>query len=135
MTAPRGEAVTKRVLLVDDEPDMLEILSEHFGGRYTVSTAASGAEALAQFARARPDVVFLDIAMPGMSGVDVLKHFQQVDSSVPIIMVTANAENAVTEECLKSGAFGYVPKPFNLVYMDHMAALATETVLRPRPRE
>jgi CheY-like chemotaxis protein len=127
MTAPRGEAVMKRVLVVDDERDMLDILSEHFGGRYTVTTATSGADALAQFERQRPDVVFLDIAMPGMSGVDVLKHFQQVDARVPVIMVTANAENAVAEHCLKNGAFGYVPKPFNLVYMDHMAALATAT--------
>jgi len=50
---------------------------------------------------------------------------------VPVLMVTANAEIALAEECLKSGAIAYVPKPFNLVYMDHMAAMATD---RPEPK-
>jgi len=48
-------------------------------------------------------------------------------------MVTANTEIPVAEECLKQGAFSYVPKPFNLVYMDHMAAVATEQKRGPRP--
>jgi DNA-binding NtrC family response regulator len=64
--------------------------------------------------------------MPGTSGVEVLKLFRQTDSNIPIIMVTANSEIRIAEECLKEGAFSYVPKPFNLIYMDHMAALATE---------
>jgi len=114
----------KRVLLVDDEPDMLAILSEHFGDRYEVVTAPTGRDAIADFVRRRPDVVFLDILMPDMSGVDVLKQLRQLDPNVPIIMVTANVETAIAEECLKSGAFAYVPKPFNLLYMDHMMALA-----------
>ena len=48
-------------------------------------------------------------------------------------MVTANAENAVAAECITQGAFGYVPKPFNLTYMDHMAAVAIEQAGRTTP--
>jgi DNA-binding NtrC family response regulator len=91
----------KRVLIVDDEQDLLE---EH--------------------------VVFLDVNMPGASGVEVLKLLKQTD---PVIMVTANGEIPVAEACLKNGAMSYVPKPFNLVYMEHMVAVAIEQKRRPRP--
>jgi CheY-like chemotaxis protein len=115
-----------RMLVVDDEPELLEIFRAHFEGRYQVDTAASGAAAVERFIRQRPDVVFLDINMPGTNGVEVLKLFRQTDAGIPVIMVTANNEIRIAEECLKEGAFSYVPKPFNLIYMDHMAALATE---------
>ncbi len=90
----------KRLLLVDDDPDMLDVLREHFEGRYEVMTATSGADAVDRFASQRPDAVFLDITMPGLSGVDVLKLFKQSDARVPVIMVTANAEIAIAEDCL-----------------------------------
>jgi CheY-like chemotaxis protein len=97
-----------------------------------VDTATSGAIAIERFIRQRPDVVFLDVNMPGANGVEVLKLFRQADPSIPVIMVTANTEIPVAEECLKQGAFSYVPKPFNLVYMDHMAALASEHHRAPK---
>jgi len=87
--------------------------------------------ALERFAQQRPDAVFLDINMPGLTGVEVLKRLHALDPKVPVLMVTANAEIALAEECLKGGAIAYVPKPFNLVYMDHMAAMATD---RPEPK-
>jgi CheY-like chemotaxis protein len=116
----------KRMLVVDDEPELLEIFRAHFEGRYEVDTATSGAGAVERFIRQRPDLVFLDINMPGTNGVEILKLFRQTDDGIPVIMVTANSETRIAEECLKQGAFGYLPKPFNLVYMDHMAALAVE---------
>jgi CheY-like chemotaxis protein len=116
----------KRILIVDDEQDLLDLLSEHFEGRYEIDTATSGASAMERFARQRPDVVFLDINMPGGNGVEVLKLLKQTDPSIPVIMVTANTEIPVAEACLNNGAMSYVPKPFNLVYMDHMAAVAVE---------
>lgn len=133
---PSGSSVgkeRKRLLIVDDELDLLDILREHFAYRYEVDTADSGSAAMNRFSERRPDAVFLDIAMPGISGVDVLKVLQQTDSTVPIIMVTANADSATAEECLKSGAFSWVPKPVNLVYMDHLAALATERTPPEKP--
>jgi len=123
----------KRLLIVDDEPELLEILQEHFQGRYEIATAGSGGAALERFVRQRPDVVFLDVNMPGISGLEVLKLFKQTDASIPIIVVTANAEIPVAEECLKQGAFSYVPKPFNLTYMNHMAAVAAEQKRGPQP--
>ena len=113
-------------MIVDDEPELLAILGEHFGGQYEISTALSGEAALERFTHDRPDAVFLDINMPGMNGVEVLKRVHAFDPTVPVIMVTANADIHIAEACLKGGAIGYVPKPFNLKYMDHMAAIATD---------
>jgi DNA-binding NtrC family response regulator len=116
----------KRLLIVDDEQDLLDLLTEHFEGRYEVDTATSGAMAIERFVRQRPDAVFLDVNMPGPSGVEILTLLRQTDPSIPVIVVTANTEIPVAEECLKRGALSYVPKPFNLAYMDHMAAVAVE---------
>jgi DNA-binding NtrC family response regulator len=116
----------KRLLIVDDEQHLLDMLVEHFEGRYLVDTATSGAAAIERFVRQRPDAVFLDVNMPGTTGLDVLKLIKQTDPTIPVIVVTANTEIPVAEECLKQGALSYVPKPFNLVYMDHMAAVAVE---------
>ena len=62
-----------RILAVDDEASVLEVLSEYFGDQgYRVETAGDGEEALARLAQSRPDIVLLDVRMPGMDGVEVL---------------------------------------------------------------
>ena len=113
---------TRRLLIVDDEPLILEVLSEHFSPEYVVDTALNGADALGAILRARPDVVMLDINMPRMNGVEVLKDIKQIDDSIAVIMVTANEQVAMAAEALRNGAFGYVPKPFDFRYLDHMLA-------------
>lgn len=112
-----------RLLIVDDEPLILEVLSEHFKTEYDVETALNGADALGAVLRARPDVVMLDINMPRMNGVEVLKDIKQIDESIAVIMVTANEQVAMAAEALRHGAFGYVPKPFDFRYLDHMLAM------------
>jgi len=111
-----------RLLFVDDEPLILEVLREHFKGEYDVETALNGADALGAIIRARPDVVMLDITMPRMNGIEVLKDIKQIDDSIAVIMVTANEQVSLAAEALKLGAFGYVPKPFDFRYLDHMLA-------------
>jgi len=66
--------------------------------------------------------VLLDINMPRMNGIAVLKDIKQIDDSIAVIMVTANEQVTLAAEALKSGAFGYVPKPFDFRYLDHMLA-------------
>ncbi len=119
MDAPR-----RRILLVDDEQDILDILHEHFAKECDVETAADGMTALAIVRARRPDVIFLDINMPGINGVDVLKSVKELDATIPVLMVTANADNALAAEAIKRGAFSYVPKPFDLKYLDHLVAAA-----------
>jgi DNA-binding NtrC family response regulator len=119
----------RRLLIVDDEPLILEVLSEHFKAEYDVETALNGADALGAILRARPDAVMLDINMPRMNGVEVLKDIRQIDESIVVIMVTANEQVSLAAEALKNGAFGYVPKPFDFRYLDHMLATVFD---RPR---
>ena len=121
----------KRVLIVDDEPELTDVVREYLGEHYDVVVANSGAAALASYRQKRPDVVFLDINMPGPSGVEVLKELRRLDPGLPVIMVTVNTEVAVVQECLREGAFAYVPKPFDLKYVEHMAALATQMARDP----
>jgi DNA-binding NtrC family response regulator len=123
------DAPRRRVLIVDDEPLILEVLSEHFKTDFDVETAVNGADALGALLRQRPDVVLLDINMPRMNGIAVLKDIKQIDDSIPVIMVTANEQVTLAAEALKSGAFGYVPKPFDFRYLDHMLATIFD---RPR---
>jgi CheY-like chemotaxis protein len=118
----------KRVLIVDDEPELAEVVREYLQDQYEVEIASDGAAALASVRHTRPDVVFLDINMPGPSGIEVLSQLRRVDPTLPVIMVTVNTEVAVVQQCLQGGAFAYVPKPFDLKYMEHMAALATQAV-------
>jgi two-component system, NtrC family, response regulator GlrR len=96
-----------RVLIVDDEPELVEILREHFDAQYDVSTALSGAAAVERFVRERPHVIFLDVNMPGITGVDVFKLVRQADTNVPVVIMTANEEIAVAEACLRNGALAF----------------------------
>jgi two-component system response regulator PrrA len=127
------DSARRRLLLVDDEPLILEVLTEHIKSEYDIDTALNGADALGAILRARPDVVMLDINMPRMNGVEVLKDIKQIDDSIAVIMVTANEQVAMAAEALRNGAFGYVPKPFDFRYLDHMLATILDR-LPQRPK-
>jgi DNA-binding NtrC family response regulator len=114
----------RRILVVDDEQEIIDILHEHFAKECDVETAADGMQALAMVRARRPDVIFLDINLPGISGVEVLKAVKELDEAIPVVMMTANDDNALAAEAIKHGAFSYVPKPFDLRYMDHLLAAA-----------
>jgi DNA-binding NtrC family response regulator len=121
-------AAAHRVLVIDDDPAIVQLLSSFFEvdqDGYLVDTALNGEKGLVALAAHRPDVVLLDISMPGMSGLEVLKQIHAIDASIPVIMVTA-APHQTTSEALKNGAFAYIPKPFDFRYIDHLVRLATE---------
>jgi two-component system, response regulator, stage 0 sporulation protein F len=114
-----------RILIVDDEAAVREVLSDYFVERgYAVFTAADGGEGLAVFARERPDVVLLDVRMPGLDGLQVLKRLRAADPDVAVIMVTANEDVALAREMLSIGAFDYVSKPFDFEHLNRMVVTA-----------
>jgi DNA-binding response OmpR family regulator len=80
----------KRILLVDDEPDLLDTVSDFLGDRYEVTTVTSGAAAVDAFRCRRPDLVFLDVNLPGASGVETLTRLRELDPSVPVVMVNVD---------------------------------------------
>src|SRR5918995_3093906 len=101
-----------RVLVVDDDPALAEMLGIVLRGEgFDPSFVADGARAIGCFRDIRPDVVLLDLMLPGMSGIDVCKQIR-AESGIPIIMLTAKSDTVDVVLGLESGADDYVVKPF-----------------------
>ena len=108
-----------KVLVVDDEPEVRKVLVEFLSGLgYDVTAASGGAAAIALVDTMKPDLVLLDVAMPDMDGVETLKRIVAIRPALAVIMVTANADIGITSKLLALGAVDYVPKPFDLDYLD-----------------
>ncbi len=119
-----------RVLVVDDEPDAVELLQEFLTSKgYEVLTASKGEEALRKVKEERPHLILLDVRMPGMNGLDVLRQVRQFDQEVGVIMVTAVNEEDTGRESLKLGAFNYIVKPLNLEYLERSLWYKVTTML------
>jgi two-component system, OmpR family, response regulator MtrA len=104
--------VTGRVLVVDDDPALAEMLGIVLRGEgFEAAFVADGDEALGAFRRERPDVVLLDLMLPGTDGIEVCRQIR-AESGVPIIMLTAKGDTTDVVLGLESGADDYVVKPF-----------------------
>ncbi|MEA2117376.1 response regulator transcription factor [Halovibrio sp. HP20-50] len=119
-----------RVLVVDDEPNIvlsIEFLMEQAG--FEVVTADDGEQALAQVNASQPDLLLLDISLPGMSGFDVLERLRGEDATahLPIIMLTAHGRDVEREKGLALGADDYITKPFSTqALVEKVQALLSE---------
>jgi len=103
-----------RVLVVDDEPQILRGLRTNLVARgYAVDTAPDGEAALDLAARHRPDIVILDLGLPGIDGVDVIRGLRTW-TAAPIIVLSAREQEAEKVEALDAGADDYVTKPFGM---------------------
>lgn len=109
-----------KMLVVDDEPGIQKVLSTFFSQRgYAVRTASNGAEALRLIEEVRPHLVFLDVRMDGMSGVEVLRRIRETDPIMKVIMITAVKDDATVAQTRELGASDYVTKPFDLEYLQN----------------
>ena len=108
--------MTHRILVVDDEPDITALVAYHLAKTgYRVSTAANGADALRSAREERPDIVVLDLMLPGLSGYEVLTELRKrVETrDVGVILLTARREEADRIRGLSLGADDYLTKPFS----------------------
>ncbi len=111
----KGERET--ILVVDDEPEICDLVGEFLARRgYRVKTASGGEKALAAIKAETPDLVLLDIYMPGMNGVEVVRRLKSngLLSKLGVIMLTASQEEPLLQEALNLGAFDVLSKPVNL---------------------
>lgn len=122
-----GPPPRRRILVVDDEKEIVEVLRDHFESTYDADSALDGKKALARIRKQRPDLIVLDIRMPGLNGIDVLKRVKRSDPTLPVIVLTGNEDTAIAAEAVALGAFSYVPKPFDLDTLDHLVAIALGT--------
>ena len=106
--------VPKSVLVVDDEPKIVDVVGDYLrSAGFSVTTAADGERAL-ELARARPpDLVVLDLGLPGLDGLDVTRELRRASPPVPIIMLTARGEETDRVLGLELGADDYLVKPFS----------------------
>ena len=104
-----------RVLVVDDDPQVIETLRDfldHLG--YEASAAGSGEEAIAAMTTVQPQVVLLDLLMPGISGLEALTYFREHHPTVPVIVITGAPGREPAQQARTAGAFDVLRKPFDL---------------------
>ena len=103
------------ILVVDDDEHIRESLVDLLEGEgYSVRTAADGLAALAAWSEKRPDLMLLDVMMPKKSGYDVCREIRKTDAKLPIVMLTAKAEEVDEVLGLERGASDYVTKLFSI---------------------
>ncbi|OGR78893.1 MAG: hypothetical protein A2X32_00340 [Elusimicrobia bacterium GWC2_64_44] len=103
-----------KILIVDDEENVLLLVSQAFAGHCEVLTAPSGELAIEIIKRDKPVLVFLDISMPGMTGLQVLELIQELGLPPVVWMLTGDEDLEMAERTLKGGAKGYITKPFDV---------------------
>lgn len=128
------------ILLVDDEPDLLTVARvslERIGG-FTVATCGSGEAALAKAAASPPDLVLLDVMMPGLDGPSTLARLRAnpATASLPIVFMTAKAQARDVERYLSLGALGVIAKPFDPMSLSELVRrLLRRAPSSPAPEE
>jgi DNA-binding response OmpR family regulator len=114
-----------RVLVVDDESLIVEILTDFLSAQgYEVVGAHSAADAFTMMEVSPPDVLLLDISLPLVDGMTVLRRVRALYPDLRVVMVTANADEQVARDALRRGAFDYVVKPFDFDYLARVVAAA-----------
>jgi len=105
----------EKLLLVDDEADVQYSFRRIFDSpEIELSTASSGEEALESIPRVKPDLVVMDVRMGGMNGLETLRRIRQLDTKLPVIMMTAYGTTQTAIEAMKLGAYDYLLKPFDV---------------------
>lgn len=106
----------QQILVVDDNPDLLELISDEFAQDYSVITAENGKIALQKIMTSMPELIISDLMMPEMDGIELCRHLKSnaTTSNIPLIILTAKHDMAAKIEGLTLGADDYVTKPFNI---------------------
>ncbi|NQT33480.1 MAG: response regulator [Candidatus Omnitrophica bacterium] len=112
--------MSKKILVIDDEASVCSMLKKFLEMKgYAADIAVSGQEGIDRVRQNAPAIVLLDIRMPGMDGVEVLKEIKRIDKNVNVIMITAVNENEIGKKCIELGAYDYIIKPFDLEYLEN----------------
>jgi DNA-binding response OmpR family regulator len=107
------------ILAVDDDHMICDVISDFLKGRgYGVRTAQTGEEALEMISKEKPDLVLLDMVMPGMGGEATLKGIKDIYLDLPVIMVTVMTDEKKALNLLAEGASDYITKPIDFKYLE-----------------
>jgi two-component system, NtrC family, response regulator AtoC len=114
------------ILIVDDDDAIRGTLFDLLSDRYECHTASMAEEALQYLEIERYDAVLTDIAMPGLTGIELLHRVQQGNSGTPVILISGKGTEQDNESLIRMGAFAYVSKPFNLDQIELLVERAVE---------
>ena len=105
-----------KLLIIDDDQDLLEFLTDALRDEFDIDVASSAMEAASRLEIFRPDVILLDIRLPDLSGLEVCRHFRayKSDQKIPILAMSAYERTISADAALDSGADGFFPKPLKL---------------------
>ena len=116
-----------KLLFVDDEKGITDLLANFFRRHGFTTQSANTAEDAVEFVKAnRPDIVFLDIKLGCVSGLDVLKTIKEIDGTIKVIMLTVVEERSTVEKARSLGAEEYVTKPFQVKYLGEVVVKKEE---------
>ena len=105
----------RKVLIVDDEEGIRNILCDFLDKKgYRTRSVADGRELIVQLNSELPDIVFLDIQLPDINGLELLKMIKQIDEDIIVIMISGYATEKKAKQTFQFGAFDYIRKPFDL---------------------
>ena len=111
--------MVKKVMVVDDEPAVCKLLSDFLEDKgYVVKEVYEGEKVVEAYLQTRPDVVLLDVKLPGKDGLEVLRELRAIDPKVSVIMVTAVHQEEIAKKAMYEGAFDYITKPINPDYLE-----------------
>lgn len=115
------ERTKKAILIVDDDPKMLKLLSLKLAqSGYRVITAQSGSDALDTLKLEKPGLVLLDMLMPDMTGLEVLKKIKKLQPDIPVAIVTSVWDEDEAEKAFEAGAYEYVTKPVDMQHLERV---------------
>jgi DNA-binding NtrC family response regulator len=128
---------TRRVLIVEDEADVRKTLTDilramRYAEPLEIEGAPDGREGLDAVVRQRPDLVLLDLQMPRMDGLALLKQIREIEPRLPVIVISGTQENKMSSEALRHGAVAYLPKPFDPRHVEMLVTTFLDST-KPRP--
>jgi two-component system response regulator HydG len=128
---------SRRLLIVDDEADVRKTLTDilramRYPDALEIEAVGDGRQGLEAMVRQRPDMILLDLQMPRMDGLALLKRIREVDSRLPVIVISATQDNKMSSEALRNGAVAYLPKPFDPRHVEMLVTTFLDST-KPRP--
>jgi len=113
--------LSKRILVVDDDQGILDSFEVLLGDRYNLVKAENGYEALRILETDPPQLIFLDIKMPGLDGIDVLRRLQKDQKKVGVVIITGTDQEKTEDEARSLGVVDYLKKPLDIFEIDRIA--------------
>ena len=125
-----------KILVIDDDPKVAWILSEGLAAKYEFVSARDGIEGLQMVSTEKPDLILLDIKMPGMSGIEVLEKLNKLDERPEVIMVSGHGDTNYVVDSIKQGAAEFVNKPFDVQEIEiHINGVLERSSLKKEVRD